>query len=159
MPIFNAKELIGKTIFITKPINFYRVNDIIQKGDQAKPISNKLKKDYSFVLDSFLTPVEENFKFGFKTAKRSDTYFTFYGNDNGYYAIKYINDGRISLKKLKEQGSKDIEEERKAEEKEKETTADKIENSLKSVGLTLKNLLYIGVAVFAIGYLAPKLKK
>jgi hypothetical protein len=159
MPIFNATQLIGKTLFVTKPINFYRQLDIIQKGDNATPVKNKLKAGYSFVLDTFLMPVEENYNFGFKTAKRSDIYFVFTGNDNNKYAIKYISDGRISLKKLLEQGAKTIEQEEEEKKEANKTTAEKIEESLKNVGLTIRNIIYIGLAVIAIGYLAPKLKK
>ena len=54
MAIFSPGQLIGKTFFITRPLEFYRVNDINQYGDAAKPVINKLQRVYSFFLYSFL---------------------------------------------------------------------------------------------------------
>lgn len=159
MPIYNLGQLIGKTFYIAKPTSFYRLSDIISQGDQAKPVKNKLKVNYSFVLDSYLAPTEENYKFGFKTAKRTDTYFTFFGADGKNYAVKYANDGRFNMKALKEQGVKSEQEIIEEQKKESETAADKLEAGLKSVGLTIRNLLYIGAAIFAVGYILPKIQK
>jgi hypothetical protein len=163
MPIISASQLLGKTIFTTKPLSFYKVSEIIAKGDKASPVSNQIKTGYTFKLDSFLTPVEENTKYGFKTAKRSDNYFTWYGNDNGYYAVKYADDGRFSFAKLQEQGVKTVKQIQTAEEEANKTPVQKIEDTVTNLftgaGKTIKTLLYIGIAVYAIGYLVPKLKK
>ena len=163
MPLISARNLIGKTFFTTKPLSFYRVNDIISKGDKAKPISNQIKSGYSFKLDSYLSPVEQNTKYGFTTAKRSDYYFTWYGNDGGYYAVKYADDGRFSLKKLQEQGVKTVQQEIKQTEDDNKTPVEKLSETVTDLfsgaGKTIKTLLFIGVAVFAVGYLVPKFKK
>lgn len=162
MPLYSISQLLNKTIYVKKPIEFYRQADIINKGDKAKPISNKLKPGYFFVLDSFLTPVEENRKYGFLTAKRSDFYWLFKGNDGGSYAVKYKDDGRFDLKKLIEQGAKSVKQQIKEKTEEQKTPVDKVLETTKDLftgaGNTLKTLLYIGVGVFAVGYLIPKLK-
>lgn len=163
MPLFNVGQLIGKTIYIAKPTNFYRLGDIINKGDKATPVSNKLKRGYFFVLDSFLLPTEEFKKYGFTTAKRSDSYWTFKGNDGGFYAVKYANDGRFDLKKIIEQGAKTVKEQIKEKTEQEKTPVDKVLETTKDLftgaGNTVKNLLYIGLGVLAVGYLIPKFKK
>lgn len=162
MPLYSVSQLLNKTIYVKKPIDFYRQADIIYKGDKAKPISNKLKPGYFFTLDSFLTPVEENKKFGFTTAKRSDFYWLFKGNDGGSYAVKYVNDGRFDLKKLIEQGAKSVKQQIKEKTEQEQTPVEKVLETTKDLftgaGNTIKTLLYIGVGVFAVGYLIPKLK-
>jgi hypothetical protein len=151
--IFSAGQLIGKTFFVTRPIDFYRVDDVNNFGDNARPVSNKLKTGYSFVMDSYLLPGEAHTgNYGIKYAKRSNTYFTFYGNDRKYYAVIFKSDGRFSLKKLKEQGAQSDADIQAAAEAANETTGDKLTKLLKTV-------VYIGVGIFAAGYLIPKLKK
>jgi hypothetical protein len=160
MPIFSASQLIGKTFYVTRPLDFYRVNDINNAGDNAKPISNKLKAGYSFVMDSYLAPVQA-FKnsYGTQISTRTNTYITFYGNDGGYYAVVYKNDKRFSLSKLVEQGAKSDAEIKAEAEKEAESPVDVIKNLLTGAGKTTKTILYIGVGVFALGYLLPKILK
>jgi hypothetical protein len=163
MPLFSPAQLIGKTFYITRPLEFYRVSDIISKGDKAMPVSNQLRTGYSFVMDSFLLPVQEFTKYGFKTATRSNTYFTFFGSDKNNYAVIFKNDSRFSLNKLLEQGAITFKEELKKQAEDNKTTAEKITESLKDIftggGKTLKTVLFIGVGVFAIGYLLPKFIK
>jgi hypothetical protein len=163
MPLISAVQLLDKTIYIAKPTEFYRVSDIISKGDKATPISNKLKEGYFFVLDSFLTPVQENNNYGFKTATRSDYYWLFKGRDGGSYAVKYKNDGRFSLKKLIEQGVKTVKQQVKEKTEEEKTPIDKAVETAKDLFTgatsTVKNILYIGLGVIAVGYLIPKFTK
>ena len=163
MPLFSPTQLIGKTFYITRPLEFYRVSDIITKGDKALPVSNNLRTGYSFVMDSFLLPVQEFTKYGFKTATRSNTFFTFFGSDKNNYAVMFKNDGRFSLSKLLEQGAITFKDELKKQAEDNKTTAEKITESLKDIftggGKTLKTVLFIGVGVFAIGYLLPKFIK
>jgi len=163
MALFSPAQLIGKTFYITKPLEFYRVSDIISKGDKATPVSNNLRTGYAFVMDSFLLPVQENTKYGFKTATRSNTYFTFFGNDKKNYAVIFKNDGRFSLDKLLEQGAVTFKDELKKQAEENKTTAEKITDSVKDIftgtGNTLKKVLFIGVGVIALGYLLPKILK
>jgi hypothetical protein len=163
MPLFSPAQLIGKTFYITRPLEFYRVSDIISKGDKATPVSNNLRTGYSFVMDSFLLPVQEFTKYGFKTATRTNTFFTFFGTDRNNYAVMFKNDGRFSLDKLLEQGAITFKEELKKQAEENKTTAEKITESIKDIftggSKTIKTVLYIGVGVFAIGYLLPKILK
>lgn len=160
MPIFSASQLIGKTFFVTRPLEFYRVNDINNDGDNAKPISNKLKTGYSFVMDSYLAPIQAyKNAYGTQLATRSNYYFTFYGADGGYYAVIFKNDKRFSLEKLIEQGAKSDVEIAAEKKKEQETTTDVIKNLFTGAAKTTKTLLYIGVGVVALGYLLPKILK
>lgn len=160
MPIFSASQLIGKRFWVRKPINLYRVNDINNLGYKAVPVSNLLPVGYSFVMDSFLLPSEEyTDQYGIKRAKRIDTYFTFIGNDKKYYAVIFKNDNRFSLEKLIEQGIKSDIEIRKEKEEAEKTPIDKLTDLFTGAGSTLKTLLYIGVGIYAIGYLLPKIQK
>jgi hypothetical protein len=156
MAIFSPGQLIGKTFFVTMPLEFYRVADVNAFGDAAKPVSNKLKRGYSFVLDSFLLPTESYTKYGTRYAARSNPYFTFYGNDGNYYAVIQKPDGRFSLDKLKEQGAQtDVQLAQQAAAAQ-QTPA---ENFFTSLTSTSKNLLYIAAGVLAAGYLLPKILK
>lgn len=160
MPIFSPGQLIGKTFYVTRPLEFYRVNDVNDYGDKAKPVSNKLKTGYSFVLDSFLLPVEEyTNNYGIHYAKRSVPYFTFFGNDKKYYAVIFKNDKRFSLDKLVQQGAKSDVEIAKEKAEENKTATDKLSDMFASGGKMLKTILYVGLAVYAAGYLIPKLTK
>ena len=156
--IFTAGQLLNKTIWLKKPIKLYRVIDVIKFGDAVKSVSS-LKAGYSFVLDSVLMPTETFTNYGFVTAKRSNAYWTFYGNDKKYYAVMYADDNRFDLKKIIEQGTKTV------EQQQAETAAilapetNPITSFLTGLTSTAKTVLYIGVAVFAAGYLIPKLKK
>jgi hypothetical protein len=160
MAIFSPGQLLGKTFYVTRPIDFYRVSDINNFGDLARPVSNKLKTGYSFVLDSFLLAKEAHTgNYGIKYAKRSDTYFTFYGNDGKYYAVKFVNDKRFSLNKLLEQGAKTDQQLAAEKVEENKTASDKLSDLFSSGAKTLKTILYIGLGIYAAGYLIPKLKK
>ena len=159
MPQVEIRKLIGKSIFVTTTIPVYRVSDINEKGDKAKPVVN-VNKGYSFVLDSYLTPTEAyKSSYGLSYAKRSDIYFLFYGHDKHYYAVKYKPDGRFSWTKLQEQGVTSTKEDIEAAKEAEKSPIDKITEAFSGAGKTVKTLLYIGVAVFAIGYLVPKFIK
>jgi hypothetical protein len=162
MPIVSAGQVIDKTLFLKRPSNFYRAGDVSlptpsnpnKNADKAKPISNKLPTGYSFLVDSFLKA---------DAAKnRSNLYWTFFGKDGKYYAIKH-DPTLFSFDALKQQGVKTTEEVIKAQEEEKKTPIDKATETLTNLatgaGKTAKNLLYIGAAVFAVGYLLPKFLK
>lgn len=156
MPLINWGQLIDKTFVTAIPTPVYRTSDIINKGDKAKPATT-VKKGYSFILDSFLSPVEENRKYGFLTAKRSDYYLLFKGNDGKPYAIKYNpNAQQFDSKILREQGVKTIQEQiKEAEDREKNP----LTRFWDSLGKTGKTAIFIGLGIFALGYLIPKLKK
>lgn len=89
MPVYSASQLLDKTLRVIRPLSFYRVIDINNLGDKAKPVSNKLPINYQFVVDSFLLPTAGGpGNYGIIYAPRSSTYFTFKGKDGGYYAVK-----------------------------------------------------------------------
>jgi hypothetical protein len=157
MPQVNVSQLIGKTFYPRIPIPYFDVYDVNNDGDKAM-IKGFLKQNESFVMDSYLSPKEAyTSNYGIKYAKRSNLYLTFY-RGNKYYGIIYTP-FLFSLSKLQDQGVKTVEEERKQQEEENKTPIDKITDVFKGGAGMVKNLLYIGVAIFAIGYLVPKFNK
>lgn len=156
--IYTAGQLINKTIWLKKPIKFYRAGDIIKDGDNAKSIGT-LKMGYSFVLDSVLMPTETFTNYGFVTAKRSDAYWTFYGNDKKYYAVMYADDNRFDLKKIIAQGAQTVEQQQANTAAILAPNTNPIADFLKGLTSTAKTVLYIGVAVIGVGYLLPKIIK
>jgi hypothetical protein len=156
MPKVDPSQLIGKTFYPIYALNYYDVNDINNKGDKAIPIG-KFKVGESFVMDSYLSPIEQQTKYGIKYAKRSNLYLTFFRGKK-YCAIIY-NPNVFSLKALKEQGVKTIEEQIKEQQQQNETPLDKVFNVLGEGGKIVKNILIFGVIIYAVGYLAPKFQK
>jgi len=152
----NAGQIIGKTLFLKKSSNFYRAGDVSKysNADKAQPVSNKLPAGYFFVVDSFLQADPG--------INRSSFYWTFFGKDKKYYAIKH-DPKLFSFDKLKDQGVKTTAEVIKAEEEQNKTPVEKVTETVTNLftgaGKTAKNLLYIGVGIFAIGYLLPKFIK
>jgi hypothetical protein len=148
----SAGQVIDKTLFLTKPANFYRAGDINQIN--PKPISNKLPIGYSFKVDSYLDAKPDKNRMFF--------YWTFYGKDKKYYAIKHDPSG-FSFDALKQQGVKTTEEVLKEEKEQNKTPVEKVTETVTDLftgaGKTAKNLLYIGVGIFAVGYLLPKFIK
>lgn len=162
MPLYNIRQLIGKTFVLKQPTKFFRVADINKFGDKAKPVSNDLKPGYSFTLDSFLLPTDETVKYGIKYAARRKTYWTFYGANGSYYAIPF-SETMFQTQPLKEQGVKTTEQETKEASQANKTAFDNITDGLKNfvdgLGRTGKIVLFVGLGVFAIGYLLEKNKK
>ena len=150
--VVSAGEVIDKTLFLTKPANFYQAGNINTKN--PKPISNKLPTGYGFKVDSYLEPKPD--------INRDFFYWTFYGKDKKYYAIKHDPDG-FSFEALKQQGVKTVEQQKKEEKEENKTVVEKASETITDLatgaGKTVKNLLYIGVGIFAVGYLLPKFIK
>ena len=166
MPIINISQLLGKTLYFKTAQNFYRVADVNKLGDKAKPVSNKLKPGYSFIIDSFLLEVPQpyyNYNSAQTYAKRSDKYFTFIGVDGNYYAVKAEKPNAFSLTKFTEQGVKTLEQQLAEEEEKNKTPFDKATDTIAdffgSTGKIVKNVIYISLGVWAIGYLIPKIKK
>jgi hypothetical protein len=147
--VVNAGQVIDKTLFLTKPANFYRAGEINTKN--PKPVSNKLPIGYGFKVDSYLDAKPDK--------NRDFFYWTFYGKDKKYYAIRHDPSG-FSFDALKQQGVKTVEEQKKEEIEENKTVAEKATETITDLatgaGKTVKNLLYIGVGIFAVGYLLPK---
>lgn len=160
MPTVNVNQLIGKTFFPRYAVRYYSVYDINNAGDKAVK-TGVLQKNESFVMDSFLLPTEATTKNGIKYAKRSVIFFTFFRNGK-YYGIKY-DPNLYSLTKLTDQGVKTAAQEIKEAEEQNKTTSDKLTDTLTNLftgaGKTAKTLLFIGIGIFAVGYLAPKFLK
>jgi hypothetical protein len=156
MPKVNVSQLIDKTFYPIYPLNYYSVFSINNEGDKALPIG-KFKVGDSFVMDSYLLPIEPQTKNGVKYAKRSNLYLTFFRGKQ-YCAVIY-NSKVFSLKDLKEQGVKTIEEQIKDEQEQNKTPLDKVFDVLGEGGKFVKNILIFGVIIYAVGYLAPKFQK
>jgi len=152
MPIISASQLIGKTLTIKQAAPFYRVNDINNLGDRAKPVSNMLPAGYQFIVDGFLTKTPAyTDSYGFLKAKRSDDYITFFGKDRQYYAIK-TQSLSVGKKGLEQAGVKTVQQEKKEAE-------DALKNPLDKA-IEFGKKLIIGVAVvWAAGYLYQSIKK
>lgn len=159
MPIYSASQILDKTLTVNRPLNLFRVFDINNKGDQAKPVSNKLPKGYRFVVDSFLAPTPAYVsQYGIMYAKRSDTYFTFKGRDGNFYAVKNER-GAFDKDQLKKQGILTVDEEIKLRE---EKAKDPIEKLFEGFGSFAKFAKWIAIgvaAVWATGYIIKSTKK
>lgn len=141
-------------MFLKQPTKFFRLSDVISKGDKAKALPNSLKPGYFFVLDSYLSPTEQNTNYGFVSAKRSNYYFTWRGNDGQPYAMIF-NENAFDLNKLKEQGGLSVEDEIALQNDDKKSWLDKF---LASLGKDIHTVLWVGVAVISVGYLMNKKK-
>ena len=152
MPQISARQLIDKTIRAERKANFYRVSDVNNLGDKAKPVSNMLPVGYTFKVDSFLTktPAYTNI-YGIRYAARKDDYITFFGKDGRYYAIK-VQDIGLSAQQRRQAGIKTVEEEIREAQEANLTTLDKLARFGK--------YLAIGIAVvWAGGYIYKTTKK
>jgi len=146
--ITSPQDIIGKTLYPNKKIPFWngsqlRAGDLLDK-DKA----GTLPTNYPFLVWSFALPssVRKNLYWMAKDA-------------NGKIILVRHNNKDFSFKKLAAQGVK-TEQQKIEEEKEKEKTlADKIAESLQSAGKFAKWVIIAGLGIYAIGYLAPKLRK
>ena len=159
MPIYSARQIIDKTFTATRPLSFYRVFDINNQGDKAKPVSNKLPKGYSFRVDSFLAPTAPYVsQYGIMYAGRSNLYFTFRGKDGNYYAVKNER-GAFDKEGLKKQGVLTVDEEIKLAEEQAKTFTDKIFEGFGDFANFAKWIIIGVAAVWATGYIIKSTKK
>lgn len=159
MPIYSAKQILDKTFTASRPLSFYRVADINNKGDQARPVSNKLPKGYAFKVDSFLLPTEGYIsQYGIIYAKRSNTFFTFKGKDGNYYAVKNER-GAFDKNKLKAQGILTVDEEVKLAEEQAKTPVDRLFEGFGKFATFAKWITIGVVAIWATGYIIKSTKK
>jgi hypothetical protein len=159
MPVYSASQLLNKTLKVARPLSFYRVIDINNLGNNAKPVSNKLPVNYQFVVDSFLLPTAGGpGNYGIVYAPRSATYFTFKGRDGGYYAVKNER-GAFNKEALSQQGILTVEDEIKLYQEQTKDPLDKIfEGFGKFAGFA--KWMAIGVAaIWATGYLIKTTRK
>lgn len=156
MPTVSARQLVGKTISVKTATPFYRVNDINNIGDQAKPVSNKLPAGYQFLIDSFLVKGPSFVdSYGLVKAKRSDDYLTFFGKDKNNYAVK-VKDIFIGQKGMEQSGIKTVEQEIKEAEEAQKSDLEKL---FGGVGKYAKWLIIGIAAIWATGYLIKSTKK
>lgn len=159
MPQVRASQLVGKTIRLNKQAPFYRVFDINNLGDRAKPVSNMLPVGYQFVVDTFITsgPAYTS-SYGVKYAARKNDYLTFFGKDKEYYAIK-VQDISVGAKGLKEAGVKTVKQEEKEEQEAAQTPLDKLFTGFGKFANFAKYLTIGIAAVWATGYIIKQTKK
>lgn len=159
MPVYSAKQILDKTLKANRPLNLYRVLDINNNGDQAKPVSNKLPKGYAFKVDSFLLPTEAFIsQYGIMYAKRKDTYFTFRGKDGNYYAVKNER-GSFDKNSLKAQGILTVDDEIKLAQEQSKTPIDKLFEGFGKFAIYAKWVTIGIVAIWATGYIIKSTKK
>lgn len=156
MPQVRASQLVGKTIRLNKQAPFYRVFDINNLGDRAKPVSNMLPVGYQFLVDTFITsgPAYTS-SYGVKYAARKDDYLTFFGKDTAYYAIK-VKDISVGKQGFREAGIKTVKQET---EQEKLAQMSDLERTLASIGKYAKWIVIGVAAVWATGYLIKTTRK
>jgi hypothetical protein len=159
MALYSASQLIGKTIFLTKSVNYYSVSDINNFGDNAKPIG-RMVKGQQFVIDSYLSPTDGYTSiYGITYAKRTYPYFTFF-NGSAYDAIAVIGDGRFSTDALAQQGTLTVKEEvRKKELSEMSDFERFFANTFGSLSKPVKTIIIIAVIILLLYLLIPLIKK
>ena len=159
MPVIRVNQLQGKTLRLRKPVSFYRVFDINNIGDKAKPVSNMLPVGYQLLVDSYLTkgPAYTS-SYGVKYAARKDDYLTFFGKNKEYYAIK-TQDISVGAKGLKEAGVKTVKEEQKEEQEAAQTPLDKLFTGFGKFANFAKYLTIGIAAVWATGYIIKQTKQ
>ena len=154
--LFSARQLIGKQIVLNKTINVYKVFDINNLGDNAQPFT-EIKKDQFFTLDSYLLPTDGYTSiYGITYAKRSNLYFTFFDLAKNYLAVKVIDDGRFSLKALREQGAISVKEEIEQDKYENKTGIEKFFYDIFHGG-GAKTLLIVAAVSLAAIIVLPKI--
>ena len=146
--IVSAQDVIGKTLYPKKKVNFWKGSQL-KLGDLLdKDKAGTLPVNYPFLVWSFAAP----------SSVRKNLYWMAKDSNGKIILVRHVK-GDFDFKKLAAQGVK-TEEQKIEEEKEKEKTlADKIAESLQSAGKFAKWVIIAGLGIYAIGYLAPKLKK
>lgn len=159
MPLIRASQIQGKTITLKQPAKFYRVFDINNLGDKAKPVSNMIPAGYQLLVDTYITkgPAYTS-SYGVKYAPRKDDYFTFFGKDKEYYAIK-VQDIKVGAKGYKEAGVKTVKEEEKEEQEAAQTPLDKLFTGFGKFANFAKYLTIGIAAVWATGYIIKQTKQ
>jgi hypothetical protein len=157
MPQVSVNDIIDKTLYPRFNLNYYRVSEINDKGDFARP-AGQLKAAQPFVVDSYITPTAGYTKYGITYAKRSYLYLLFEGAGRELYGVKW-NPNAFSLSKLQAQGVKTTEQKIEEQKEKDKSFTDKLADVFGSAGGVVKNILYIGLGVWAIGYLIPKIRK
>jgi len=146
--IVSAQDVIGKTLYPKKKVNFWKGSQL-KSGDLLdKDKAGTLPVNYPFKVYSFAAP----------SSVRKNLYWMAKDADGKIILVRHVK-GDFDFKKLAAQGVK-TEQQKIEEEKESEKTlADKIAESLKDVKKFAKWVVIAGLGIYAIGYLAPKLRK
>jgi len=159
MPTYSARQILDKTLTAARPLDLYRVFDINNQGDKAKPVSNKLPRGYSLVVDSFLAPTAPYVsQYGIMYAGRTNLYFTFRGKDGNYYAVKNER-GAFDKKRLEQQGVLTVDEEIKLAEQQSQTPFDTLFEGFGKFANFAKWIVIGVAAVWATGYIIKSTKK
>lgn len=146
--IVSAQDVIGKTLYPKVRIAYWKGSQL-KSGDLLdKDKAGTLPVNYPFKVYSFAAP----------SSVRKNLYWMAKDSSGQIILVKHVKND-FSFQKLAAQGVK-TEQQKIEEEKEKEKTlADKIAESLQSSGKFAKWVIIAGLGIYAIGYLAPKLRK
>lgn len=115
MPLYNASDLIGKTLYANRdiPVRLYA-------EDSAKVIRTIKSGDMVGVVYSWLTP----------TLNRKTLYWMMQGPNNTYFYVPHVS-GYYSENEIRQQGAMSTIEKVEAAKKENESTKSFIERMLK----------------------------
>lgn len=153
MAIYSASQLLGKTFYLRKAVTFYKIFDINNLGDDAKP-AGRFKVGQYFVPISFLLPTNGHTQYGIVYAKRSYPLFVFTDAAGTWYGVKIIGDGRFNVPALRAQGAITVKEEIERDKKENESLFDKI---FSGAGGVLKTVAIVGGVGLIALYVLPRL--
>ena len=146
--IVSAQDVIGKTLYPNKKVIFWKGSQL-KAGDLLdKDKAGTLPVNYPFKVWSFAAP----------SSVRKNLYWMAKDADGKIILVKHVKND-FSFKKLAAQGVKTEKEKIEEEEEKEKTLTDKIAETLQDAGKFLKWVVIAGLGIYAIGYLAPKLRK
>jgi hypothetical protein len=146
--IISAQDVIGKTLYPKKKVNFWKGSQL-RSGDLLdKDKAGTLPVNYPFLVYSFAAP----------SSVRRNLYWMAKDSNGQIILVRHVK-GDFDFKKLAAQGVKTEQQKIEEEEEKEKTLADRIADTLKDAGKFAKWVIIAGLGIYAIGYLAPKLKK
>lgn len=160
MPVYDAAQLIGKSISVTSSTDVYNVSDINMFGDKAKSVG-KMAKGGSYTMDSFLLPTAAyTNSYGLKYAARKYTYFTFYSGGK-YLAVRMEN---VNTKALKDQGALTVADQIAKEQADNSNPLSNLFNNMfnglgDTAKLVVKVAIVLAVIYIILRYLLPAYSK
>ncbi len=157
MPLYNAQQILGRTISFDRDTKVYKVFDINNLGDNASP-SSVYRKGQTVQIDSYLSPTPAyTSAYGIRYAKRSSEYFTFYAG-SVYMAFK--NDSSISKSSLQQQGAKTVVQEMEEERRSKLSFFEKLKEDILKLGKPVLIAAIVLIALyFSMPYIMEAIKK
>lgn len=162
MALYDATQIIGKTLVTRKNVNYYKVVDINEKGDKATK-AGTLSNGTSFVVDSYLAPTPGYTSiYNITYAARSRPYFTFYLG--GVYCACVIGDGFFNLDILQAQGAQTVQQQAETAAQEEYDATHPFSQFWKGLGLdklfgSIKPILILILLIILAIYVLPHIMK